>query len=165
MPASAGIGRRGDAGHQPVEGGEERPLQRVFLAADADRVDDVEAAAPLRDESRNRFRRVLQVRVHQHDGVAAAVGQPRLDRSLMAEIAREVDDADAAIGGGQLVEDSRALVRRAVVDKNDFIVARARRRRRADAPHQLGQGAGFVEHGQDHAQQRLRRRRPLQEDD
>ena len=46
-------------------------------------------AAPLLDQLRDQRRRMLEIRVHHDDGLAARVAQPGAQRRLVAEIARE----------------------------------------------------------------------------
>ena len=70
------VGRR-DPAQQQIEERDRREAQaRLARAVAADRVDDVEALAPLRDETRDHLGRVLEVGVHEHDRVAARASSP-----------------------------------------------------------------------------------------
>ncbi len=80
------------------------------------------AAAPRRDQFRDQFRRMLEVRVHQDHGAAARMVQTRAQRRLMAEIARERHVADARIARRRADGRERA-VGRAVIDEHDLVRA------------------------------------------
>ena len=159
----AGVGgnrHRGHGRHQPMEGGEERPLQQILLALRADGIDHVVAGPPLGQETGNGFGGVLHVGVHQHDGVAAGVGQAGLHGRLMAEVPRKMDHASPVAGGGQLVEHLRALVARAVVDEDNLVVTSRRLSTSAMRAAKNRQHFGFVVDRQHDAHQRLVTRRP-----
>ena len=80
---------------------------------------------------------MLEVGVHDDDGAAARVPQPRAQRLLMAEIPRERDVADRRIGGRGTQRGER-VVARSVIDEDDFGAAEwrhdglQRRRHRRD---------------------------------
>ena len=65
------------------------------------RVHDLETVAPLADELRQQRRRMLQIRVHHDDGVAARGREPRHQRALVTEVARQPYAAHAHVGSAQ----------------------------------------------------------------
>ena len=69
---------------------------------------------------RDQLRRVLEIGVHHHHGVALGVIEAGRQRGLMAEVARQEDDADPRVGLGQTLEDGRRAVGRAVVDEHEL---------------------------------------------
>ena len=71
------------------------------LALLAHHVDDVGAVLPRRDHVRDQLGRVLEVGVEHRDGVAARVLEAGGERRLVAEVAREVDDAQARVARGE----------------------------------------------------------------
>lgn len=62
------------------------------VAGGADPVDNLVAFAPLCDHLGDHFRRILQVGVDQHDGVAIGVIEASGDGDLVAEVARQKND-------------------------------------------------------------------------
>ena len=56
---------------------------------------------------------MLEIAVHQHHGVAAGVAQPGAQRRLVAEIAREGDEADARIALREALDLGQRAVGRA----------------------------------------------------
>ena len=73
------------------------PEPRLAVAALADRVDDVEALVPAARRARDHLGRVLEVGVHEHDGVAARRVEAGRERGLMAEVPREPEQAQALV--------------------------------------------------------------------
>src|SRR5690606_28322014 len=71
------------------------PALLVSLAAHADH--HVVALAPLRDELRNQLGWVLQITVDRNHRLARRMREPRRQRDVLAEVAREPDDLDAGI--------------------------------------------------------------------
>ncbi|MNL11089.1 hypothetical protein D3C87_1319100 [compost metagenome] len=78
----------GEPPQEAVEQGR-RPLLegRLSPPLGTDRVDHVVALAPLGHQLRDHFRRVLQVRIDDHDGLSGGVIHPRRDGGLMPEVA------------------------------------------------------------------------------
>ena len=108
-------------------------------------------AAPRVEQLRDQLGRVLEVAVDHHHRVAAGVVEPRGDRHLVAERAREVEDADPRIAIGQAVEDGGGGVRRPVVDDHELV--REVFERGGDAAAELGRQPFLVEHWRHHAEQ------------
>jgi len=71
--------------------------QRVGLAINPLGIDDIVAGAPLLHELTEDLRRMLQVAIHQHGGIAAHIAQPGGNGDLLAEIAAEGDGLDALV--------------------------------------------------------------------
>ena len=82
---------------EPVEAGVAQPLEETFLPMAANPVDDVIPLLPDADELRDHLGRVLQVAVHQHDGLAARVIDPGRDGGLVAEVPAQVQDDQAIV--------------------------------------------------------------------
>ena len=80
----------------------------------------VVALQPPVDHERYCVDGMLEVSVDYHDGVSGAVVHAGEHGGLLAEIAREVDDADARVVSAQLVEQVECTVAAAVVDKQEF---------------------------------------------
>ena len=72
------------------------------------------------EHRRDQLRRVLQVGVEHHHGVALGVVEAGGERRLVPEVARQVDDADARVGPGEAIEQHRRTVARAVVDQHQL---------------------------------------------
>ena len=103
------------------------------LALDALPVDDVVARLPLRGELLDQLRRVLQVAVEQHHGVAGGDAHAAGEGALRAEVPRVVDDDDMRVARRQLGEDLLRVVRAAVVDEDDLVARRRASGRRPSA--------------------------------
>src|SRR5439155_15224644 len=114
-----------------------------------DRVHDVVAVEPARDELRHDLGRVLQIAVHHDDGVAGGRLEPGRDRCLMAERPRQVDRLDPGILGVQRAQELRRPIGAPVVDEDDVERQAAVERRREPAD-QLGNVVFLVEDGNDH---------------
>ena len=89
---------------------------------------------------------MLQVCVHQHDGVAGRVADAGGERDFLAEVAAERDRLDAAVAGVDLAEVVDRVVARSVVDEHQLprqsIERVEHRREPGDQPLQVG---GLVE--------------------
>jgi hypothetical protein len=83
-------------------------------------VDDVVPFAPARDHGAHDLGRILQVGVHDDDGVALGAVDARRDGGLVAEVARERQDLVARLARGELLEHGQRLILRAVVDEDDL---------------------------------------------
>ncbi len=122
----------GELVEQPVEpaGGAELEA-RLAGALLADRVDDVTARPPVVEHRLDQLRRVLEVGVEHHHGVAGGVVETGGERGLVAEVPRQGDDAHPRVAVGQLLQRVRRAVRGAVVDQHQLErqSGRARRRR------------------------------------
>ena len=53
-----------------IEAIEQKPLARAFLPIDSLRIDNVVTTFPLIKKSRDRFRIILQIRIHHNDNIA-----------------------------------------------------------------------------------------------
>ena len=151
----AGVGLEVDLGElveqlvEPRGGGElEGGLALALLAH---RVDDVGALAPLGDHVGDQLRRVLQVGVDHRDDVADGVLEAGGQRGLVAEVARQVDDAHARVGGGDPVEQLGRAVGAAVVDEHQLELVVGDRR--AGARDELLDQLLLVVDGRDDAEQ------------
>ena len=60
-------------------------------------VDHLDAGLPTRNQLRDNLGRILQIGVHDDDGVATSVVKSCGDGNLMAEITREIDHTHAGI--------------------------------------------------------------------
>ena len=87
---------------------------------------------------------VLHVGVHQHDGVAAGVGQAGLHGRLVAEVPRKMDHPNPLAGGSQLIEHLRAFVARSVVNEDQFVGHGAGVQHPGNTCGQDGQDLGLV---------------------
>ena len=102
-----------------------RDLERRFaMALGSLRVGDVVALTIAREHLGDDFRRILQIGVHDHDGVAGCVIQARGERRRVAEVPREVDELDPVIPGGPFRQQRGRAVATAVVHDDPFHVAR-----------------------------------------
>ena len=151
----AGVGLEVDLrepAHERVEPARGRELEaRLALALAPLGDDDVRALAPARDQVGDELGRILEIAVDHHHRVAARVVEPGGQRQLVAEGPRQVQDADAGIALGELVEDRGGGVRRAVVDDHDLVGEVPERGR--DASAELGGEPFLVEHRRHHAEQ------------
>ena len=93
------------------------------------------------------LRRILQIGVDQHDGIAPGVVHPGSDRDLVAEVAGEVHNLDTLILCMQLAHDLRRAVAAAVIHQNQFPRLPRTVQHLADAPVQLMQHTFFIETG------------------
>src|SRR5574341_851028 len=98
------------------------PLDPRLLALLAYRVNHLVSLAPLCDECWQHFRRILQVRIHDRDGIAARKIKPGGDGHLMAKVARQLDHDDALVLAFELRQSDAGFVTAAIVDKEDLEV-------------------------------------------
>jgi hypothetical protein len=111
----------GDLGDQAVEHAGGAALEAgLALALGAHGIDHVGPGAPAVEHLEDDLGRVLEVGVHHHHGVARRVVEARRQRGLVAEVARELDDLHAVVAVGELAQDGRRGVRRAVVDHDEL---------------------------------------------
>jgi hypothetical protein len=122
-------GEPGEQAVEPARGDalDESGLDRIRAA----RVYDAESIPPALDELGNERRRVLQVGIHDDDGVAAREAESRHDRGLLSEAAGEMEAAHPRVTLGQAHDPGPAVVV-AVVDEEELVI-------------QSGRGAHFVE--------------------
>jgi len=104
QPEIAGVDRDRDFG-QPLRRAVEEPRgpnleAALALAFAAHGIYHVEAGLPALDHRRNQLGRILQIRIDQHDRIAARDVESRGRRELMAEVAREPHDDESRVGGG-----------------------------------------------------------------
>ena len=93
------------------------------LPAGPARVHDLDAFAGPRVQPRDVFGRVLEVAVHDDDPAAARGLDAGRDRRVLAEVATEPDEAHGVVLVGELAEDAPGLVRAAIVDEDDLVLA------------------------------------------
>ena len=117
----------------------------------ADRVDHVAARSPVVEHRGDQLRGILEVGVEHHHGVAAGVVQAGRERGLVAEVARQVDDAHPRVALGQPLEHRRRAVAGAVVDQHQL--ERKSLQRGADARVELLDRRLLVVDGRDDAHQ------------
>ena len=95
-------------------------FDRRVLAILAPAGNDVKAFVKLGQQLGNVVWIILQVAVHRHDNVASGVIQPGHERGGLAVVAAEVNDSDALVGSGDLVEYGCRAVAAAIVDQYQF---------------------------------------------
>ena len=117
-------------------------------------VDDVEAFAEAADHGLDHGNVVLQIRIDRNQRIAGRRAKPRQQRTLMSLVARQLDAAAQALGGGREILDDRPRgVVRAVIDEVDAARRLDRTRiaqtldQQAQSPRRLGQDRFFVEAG------------------
>ncbi len=125
-------------------------LEAAFaLARQALGVDDLVALLPLGDHVEHDLGRILEIGVHDDDRLARGAVHAGGDRDLVAEIARQLDEAVAAVGARLGLEDDGAGVARSVVDE-DRLGGRVERIEEGVEPAQQDRQDGFlVEDGDD----------------
>ena len=95
-PVSAGIGVLRQAADHAIERMRGRALEPALaFALQARAVDVVVAFAPLGDELRDQLRRILAVGIEDQRGAVVDMVQARGQRSFLAEVARQPQQADA----------------------------------------------------------------------
>ena len=110
---------------QPVEQRVEPPRgreleARLAFTLLADGIHDVAAGAPVVEHARDQLGRILEVGVEHHDRVAAGMVETGGQRGLMAEVARQLNQAHAGIVRGELAELGLGAVGRAVIDEHEL---------------------------------------------
>jgi hypothetical protein len=121
-------------------------------------VDDFSAAAPGGHELGNQLRRILEVAVHQHDGIGVGERQAGGQRRLMAEVARQLDQPEARVVALLPLHDGRRIIRAAVVDVQHAATQLGQGiEHRAQAAMELGQVLLLVEDRDDYGEGRPRR--------
>jgi len=115
----------GEPANDAVERRRGQNFEAAFAAAPtAGGVHDIVAGPIALEKVTDEFGRVLQVAVHEHDGVAAGRVQAGRGRDLMAEISRQREHAQVRVdprGGDELLTGGVAAP---VVDADDFIIER-----------------------------------------
>ena len=109
-----------DTTKQPVERLVRGALDEILLAPLPNRIDDVPALAPARDEIREDLGRILEIRVHDDDAGTGGEVQAAGDRDLMAEVARQRDAFQARIEFVKTTKHLAGTVYAPVVDEDDF---------------------------------------------
>jgi hypothetical protein len=94
-------------------------MQRV-LSFDAHAVHDFEALVALVQQLEQLFRWVLQIAVHLDDPATGGAQDARLDRGLLAVVAREANELHASVARGERAHDRCGRVAAAVVDEDDL---------------------------------------------
>jgi len=151
-----GLGRDVDAGQGPEDpvvqvGGQALEGAGIAVGA-AHGVDDLVAVAPGAHERLDQLRRMLEVRVHAHQGVARAEVHPRRQRHLVPEVPGEGEQLDARILLVQRGHGLRRAVGAAVVHEDQLEVTTKFRHHGHDALVQRNDVVLFVE-GRDHQRQ------------
>jgi hypothetical protein len=107
-----------------VEAVLEPALQAGFGDARADACDHhIVAVLPSLNHFRDHLGRVLQIRVHAHNGIPAHVIQPGAERDVLAEVARQIDDLDAGIQVTLGAKAVQRVVEATVIDADDLVAA------------------------------------------
>ena len=128
------VERRGGGLLQPAIAGAQAAL----------RIDHVVAGAPGSDETRDHLGRVLQVGVDHDHRVALGMVEPGGGGDLLAEIARQVDDGDVAVGLLQQLDDAQRGVAAAVVDVDGFPWRAQRRHHGSEAAVHRADDLGLI---------------------
>ena len=125
----------------------EVPADRRVLPRAAPSRAHVETFAEPREQQRNVFRIVLQVRIHRNDDLARCEIEARLHGRGLSEVAAEVNDLEARMLRCHFVEQCGTAVGAAVVDEDDFPRLAQLLQRREESFAQRGQAFFFVEDG------------------
>jgi hypothetical protein len=130
---------------------EARATQPSVGARAARRAHYFGAVAPRGDERGDDFGRVLQIRVHRHDGICAArVCEASGERGLEAEVARELDELEARVARRLRADERGGIIATAVIDEHGAPGAVALRiEQRGEPREQVGQHRVLVEHRDD----------------
>ena len=108
-----------DQGGQPVVQARRVLSIRLIVTLLAPSADHVVAFIDRRDQPRDFFRRILQVRVERDDDVAARLLEAREDRRMLSEIARQLDHPHTPLFARRnFAQDAERIVVRSVIDKN-----------------------------------------------
>jgi hypothetical protein len=110
----------------------------------ADRVDDIGAGAPAREQRRDQLGRILKVGVHVDDDIAARGGHPGQHAFGHAEPARQVQDLDARVPFAFLQQNGQRRIGGCVVDINHLIGRMLRRKHRIQPRDHRRNRFGFV---------------------
>ena len=121
-----------------------------------DRVDDLVARAPARDELRDHLGRVLEVAVHREDRLAAGEIETGGERELMPEPAREADDLEARVARVSLDGEPVRAVGAPVVDEDHLPGVLERVEHTREARDELWQQLLLVPEGNDDRKARSR---------
>ena len=109
---------------QPVEQPRRQPLAHGYITGIVTlRHHDLGAIAPVLDQCRHRFRRMLEVAVHHDRGRALGVTQAGAQRGLVSKIAAESDVAHIRMASRQRADLGQRAVGRTVIDKDDLEAA------------------------------------------
>ena len=119
----------------------------LFVHADA--VDDVIALFELDEHRGNLFGLVLEIGIHHHDHLAADGIHPRGHGNVVAEIPRELQDADPRIGRVEVPQHGKGAVAAAVVDEDQLVGPSQFVQHGGEAAVQLANDAGLVVNGED----------------
>jgi len=142
--------------HHAVERVRARTLEPALpVARAAHGVDERDVAlAPASDERGNELRRILEVGVDRHDGVALGELEPAGQREILAEVPRESHAAHARVARRVVPHDRPGGVAAAVVDVEDAPVEVGAGERRAEPRVEEREDLGLVVDGHDDADQR-----------
>ena len=95
---------------------------RLALTLLAYRVHHVAPGAPVIEHPRDQLRRILKVGIEHHDRLTLSMVEPGGERGLMAEVAREENQAHARVARGEPVQGRGGAVGGAVVDEHQLEV-------------------------------------------
>jgi hypothetical protein len=119
----SGVLREMDIGEpidQPIRFSSEPHLEGTFpVTMGARRMDDVDAGPETVHHFRNEFRRILQIRVHVHNGVPPRLTESSKDTRGYTEATRHVDNGNGK-GPLKIFEDGKGSVAGIIVDKDEF---------------------------------------------
>jgi hypothetical protein len=120
----------GDLRDQPIRDPRgQKPPDRMVVPFLAPTADDIVPFLKLRHQHGNIGRVILEIGVHRHDHAAPGVGKTGAKGRCLAEVLAKPNDPHPRIDAVQLGENVEALIRTAVVDENDLVLAMALQRR------------------------------------
>ena len=156
-PEVAGIGRDLHVGdfvdHLVAAAGDELLDPRFAGAGAALRQDDVVALPPLFDHLMDELGRVLQIDVHDDDGVAARIVHAGERGHRLAEAAGELEEFDPVVLGALGEDNVLGAIRRRIHRKDDFVVLGDLAQDRPNPAKELGDIFLFAEDGDNDAQE------------
>ena len=144
----------GEAREQAVEARGGSLLEPgLAVARGAPAVDHVGTLIHPLHHAGEQLRRILQVRIYQHDALAAGRAQPRGRRELVAVVAHQMHADNVGIGFRQGLDDLPGAVARAIVDEHDLVVVAGNAAAGSTgAAMELPQAGLLVEAGRDDGQ-------------
>jgi hypothetical protein len=125
------------------------PQQAVVAARHPLAVDDRGAALPAVDETGDQGGRVLQIGVHQDDGVAGCISEAGRERDFLAEIAAERNCPEATVFRVKGAQSVKRAIGGAVIDEKDVPIDIDAGKHGAQALDQRIEAGFLVEHRND----------------
>jgi hypothetical protein len=112
------------------------------MLATASAEDDVEPFERLLVQTRQLFRGILEVTVHDGDPASARASEPGRDGGMLAEVPAQPDGAHSRIRAREPFEDAPAAVGAAIVDEDDLDSSGDRLEAREHPLYELLDGPG-----------------------